>query len=255
MMTREQWRDRLRASAMHLGISLGVATLAAGLVFGLWYPYPYREISGGRTLFLLLVSVDVVLGPLITLTVFNRAKSRRELLLDFSVIGVLQCAALAYGMWTVFVARPVHLVFEYSRLTVVHAVDVDSDMLAKAPPALQALPLTGPSAIALRPFRDAREQFDLTMQALEGAPLALRTELWRPWETETGEILEAAKPATELRTRFAAQAAQIDSAVASTGQPIGALRYLPLVGRRQAWTALLDPVSARPLAFLPIDSF
>ena len=81
-------------------------------MFGWWYPYPYRELSGGRELFALVVAVDVVLGPLITLVIFNPAKTRRHLVMDFTVIGLLQVAALAYGLWTVFVARPVHLVFE-----------------------------------------------------------------------------------------------------------------------------------------------
>ena len=103
-------------------------------MFGWWYPYPYRELSGGRELFALVVAVDVVLGPLITLVIFNPAKTRCHLVMDFTVIGLLQVAALAYGLWTVFVARPVHLVFEYHRMAVVHAIDVDSDLLAKAPP-------------------------------------------------------------------------------------------------------------------------
>ena len=42
------WKDRFKAGSIHLGISLMIATLAALLVFGLWYPYPYRETSGGR---------------------------------------------------------------------------------------------------------------------------------------------------------------------------------------------------------------
>ena len=62
--TRSHWRQRLRAATIHLSVTLVVAALAAWLVFGLWYPYPYREISGGRELFLLVVAVDVVLGPL-----------------------------------------------------------------------------------------------------------------------------------------------------------------------------------------------
>ena len=66
------WSDRLKASGIHLILSLIIAALAALLVFGIWYPYPYREISGGRELFLLVVSVVVILGPLITLAVFNR---------------------------------------------------------------------------------------------------------------------------------------------------------------------------------------
>ena len=130
----ENWKRRLRASTVHLGISLCIAALAAALVFGLWYPYPYGEISGGRELFLLVVAVDVVMGPLITLAIFNSTKPRRELIMDFTVVGALQLAALGYGLWTVFAARPVHLVFEYSRMSVVHAIDVDADLLAKAPP-------------------------------------------------------------------------------------------------------------------------
>ena len=68
------WRDRLKASGIHLILSLVVAALSALLVFGIWYPYPYREISGGRELFLLVVTVDVILGPLITLAIFDRSK-------------------------------------------------------------------------------------------------------------------------------------------------------------------------------------
>jgi len=91
-------------------------------------------------------------APPWTLVIFNRAKSRRHLAMDFSVVGLLQLAALSYGLWTVFVARPVHLVFEFHRMAVVHAVDVDSAQLSQAPAELQALPLTGPTLLSLRPF-------------------------------------------------------------------------------------------------------
>ncbi|NTV87211.1 MAG: pilus assembly protein, partial [Burkholderiaceae bacterium] len=118
------WKIRARAAAVHLCISLLVAGVAAGLVFGLWYPYPYREISGGRELFLLVVAVDVVLGPLVTFVVFNRTKPRKELVRDLALVGLMQLAGLAYGLWTVHEARPVHLVFEIDRFRAVHAVDV-----------------------------------------------------------------------------------------------------------------------------------
>ena len=246
---------RLRASAIHLAISLSVATLAALVVFGWWYPYPYRELSGGRELFALVVAVDVVLGPLITLVIFNPAKTRRHLVMDFTVIGLLQVAALAYGLWTVFVARPVHLVFEYHRMAVVHAIDVDSDLLAKAPPSLQTLPVTGPTVIALRPFKNPAEQFDATTAALKGFPLAARSDLWQAYEPARADVLKEAKPVAELRARFSNQAAQIDWAIAATGRPVTDLRYLPLLSRKTAWTVLLDTTTAEPLGYLPLDSF
>lgn len=248
-------KDRLGASGIHLGISLCVAVFAAALVFGLWYPYPYGEISGGRELFFLVVAVDVIMGPLITLAIFNRAKPRRELLIDFTVVGLLQLAALGYGLWTVFAARPVHLVFEYSRMTVVHAIDVDADLLAKAPTSLQKLPVTGPTVIALRPFKNPAEQFDATMAAFEGFPLAARSDLWQAYEPVRADVLKEAKPVAELRARFSNQAAQIDRAIAATGKPVADLRYLPLLSRKTAWTVLLDTTTAEPLGYLPLDSF
>ena len=80
---------RLRAAikffSFHLAISVGVATLAAFFVFGVWYPYPYRELAGGRELFWLVVFVDVICGPILTLVLFNPGKTKKELFFDFSV--------------------------------------------------------------------------------------------------------------------------------------------------------------------------
>ena len=249
------WTDRFKASGIHLGISLTIALLAALLVFGLWYPYPYREMSGGRELFLIVVAVDVILGPLITLVVFNRAKPARELKRDLTLVAVLQLAALGYGMWTVFVARPVHLVFEYDRFRVVHAIDVPAELLGKTPPDVVALPLTGPTLLSLRPFKDANEKMEATMAALEGLSLSARPDLWQPYAAAKGEIWQAAKPATELKARFASRSAEIDAAIAKTGRKPETLAYLPLVGRKSFWTVLLDPATADVLGFIPIDSF
>lgn len=251
----QNWKNRLRAGGIHLCISLCFAVLAAALVFGVWYPFPYREISGGRELFFLVVVVDVIMGPLITLIIFSRAKPRRELLLDFMLVGLLQLAALGYGLWTVFVARPVHLVFEYSRMSVVHAIEVDPALLGKAPPGLQKLPLTGPTVISLRPFRSSAEEFESTAAALRGFALAARSDLWQSYEAAKGDVLKEAKPAADLHTRFPGQVVQIDQAVAATGRPVESLRYLPLLSRKTAWTVLLDAQSAELVGFLPLDSF
>src|SRR5687767_6716802 len=105
------WNERFAVSGIRLGISLGIAGLAALLIFGMWYPYPYRELSGGQALFLIVVTVDLILGPLVTLAVFNRKKPWTELRRDLAIVALLQLGALGYGFWAVAVARPVHLVF------------------------------------------------------------------------------------------------------------------------------------------------
>ena len=109
----------LRASLFHLAISCLVAAGAAALVFGLWFPFPYRYLSGGRELFLLIVAVDVVSGPLLTAVLFSPTKPRKELWLDLSIVVLLQLGTLGYGLYTVQAARPLYLVLELDRFKVI----------------------------------------------------------------------------------------------------------------------------------------
>lgn len=249
------WKDRLKASGIHFSFSLGIALFAAFLVFGLWYPHPYGEISDGRELFLLVISVDVILGPLITLAIFNRAKPLRELRRDLSLVVLIQLGALGYGLWTVFVARPVHMVFEIDRFRVAHAIEVDETLLSQTPEGIKALPITGPTLLALRPFKDDKEKMDATMAALQGVSLASRPDLWRPYEQATADVLQAAKPATQLLIRFAPQAAEIARVLKEVNRTPENVVYLPLVGRKSFWTVFLDPVTAQVLTTMPLDSF
>ena len=248
-------KERLRASAIHLTISLAIASLAALLVFGLWYPYPYREISGGRELFLLVIAVDVVMGPLITLIIFNRSKSHRHLVMDFSAVALLQLAALSYGLFTVFIARPVHLVFEFHRMAVVHAVDVGPEQLSQAPAGLRKLPLTGPTLLSLRDFKSADEQVTSMLQATQGLAQAAQPELWQTYEAGRADILKEARPVAQLKSRFPNQSALIDRVVSKSGLGADKLGYLPMLGRKHAWTVLIDSANAQPVGYLPIDSF
>lgn len=253
--TANPWKDRFLASGAHFALSVVVALLAAALVFGVWYPYPYREISGGRELFFIIVAVDVVMGPLLTFAVFNRNKPLKELKRDLGIIVLLQVAALGYGLWTVFLARPVHLVYEYDRFRVVHAIEIDNTLLPKAPADLQKMPITGPTTLSLREFKDGKEQGDLTMDALGGLQLSARPQLWQDYSKSQQAVINQAKPVSVLKSRFAAQSALIDTAVLSTGKAETALRFVPMVARKDFWTVLIDANTAQPVAYLPIDSF
>ena len=101
--------SRWQAFLIHLGISALIAATVVALVLAVWYPPPYFAGMGGPVLLRLLIGVDVVLGPLITLIVFDPAKPRLKY--DLMTIAALQVAALAYGGMVMFEARPVYNVF------------------------------------------------------------------------------------------------------------------------------------------------
>src|SRR5262245_18835764 len=105
--------NRWKASLTHLGISLGVAAVVYTAVRFFWYPGPLFEIAGGLQLLVLVISVDVTIGPLVTLIIFKPGKW--GLKFDLCFIATMQVAAMAYGVYSIAESRPVFVAFVKDR--------------------------------------------------------------------------------------------------------------------------------------------
>ena len=229
------------ASGLHLLASFWVVALAAGLVFGLWYPFPYDHLSGGRKLFLLLVGVDVITGAALTLVVFNPAKSRSELWRDISVVVVLQLAALGYGMWTVWQARPLYLVYEVDRYKVISAPDVSAEQLKALPENLKPQFWAGPRTVSVRPPKSAEEHNKVLFEASTGGrDYAERPEFYIPYDAETAlKSVLRAKPLSVFLQKQPSQQEAARKLATEKGADMAQWFYLPVVAR-QDWVAVLD---------------
>lgn len=252
--TSRPWRPALCAAAIHLALSAGVIAIVAALIYGLWFPTPYRRMLGGDKLFLLIAWVDVSLGPLLTLVVFDVRKLRRELVRDLGVIGLLQASALAYGTATLLQARPVHLAFEVDLYRIVTVADVDPTQLPEAPEALRQLPWTGPILTGVRRPTDAREIFNTALLGARGIHLAYLPRYWQPYASVLPQVQAKARPMAELRLRSAPERAQLDETLARSGLSREQARWLPVLSARASWIAIVDE-QAQPRAFAAIDSF
>lgn len=246
---------RIQAAFVHLFLSALVVGGVAFLVFSIWYPYPYAQISGGRELFIILVSVDVLVGPLITLIIFAPQKPQRERVVDMVVVVVLQISALAYGVWTMSQARPVQLVYEYGRFGVAHAVEVDTALIPMDIRQDEAYPWNGPKLKSLRAFQTSEEEAVATLVALSGAPLAARADLWQPYSNAVQNVLQQSKPLSSLLAMYPAREQEIVAIVSKAGVDVSTVRYLPLTARGQFWTVFVNSSNGAPVAFAPIDSF
>jgi hypothetical protein len=249
-------RGRLKASGLHLISTLCVAAIAAAMVFFIWYPWPYSEVSGGVGLFVLVVGVDIVLGPALTLVVFDNRKRRAELWRDMAFVVVMQLGGLAYGVHTVYVARPVVLALEGDRFRAVIAASVVEDELLRAPEGLKTLSLTGPKLVNTRTPGQGDEKFDAIISAVGGADLGMRPSYWLHWDDKArADARKVGKPVTELLSRRASQSAAIQAAIARTGKPIEQLLYIPMLARLTDWSVLLDKNTGDPVGFVPADGF
>jgi hypothetical protein len=115
---------RLKAFAAHFGLSAGVlAVVLSGLFFG-WYRWPGWYVTGFLHVSLILLGVDVTMGPLFTLLIASPRKPRKVLARDIAVIAVLQVAALLYGVSTLWGGRPLYYAYSTRELEAVAAAQI-----------------------------------------------------------------------------------------------------------------------------------
>lgn len=252
MIDRLDWR-RFRFFCFHFLISATVVGAIALWMFCVWFPEPFRSLSGGMHLFLILASVDLVLGPFATFVVSSPGKSSREWKLDVTAIAFLQLGALVYGVYTVYQARPVYMAFEVDRFRTIHAIDVPPELLPQAMAGLQSLPVMHPKLVAVRPFRNESERMDATLAALQGIHLGARPDLWMPYDLARSKILEQAMQINILLSKRPDQTLKIHAAIHQASIPESEVLYLPVAGREVFWTVLLHAHTGRPIAYLPID--
>lgn len=242
---------------MHLLFSLLIAGVSAALIFNLWYPQPFAKLSGGTRLFILMLAVDVICGPVLTLIVFNPAKKRRELWFDLSLILTIQLLALGYGAMSMMLARPVFIAFEGDRFRLVAEVDIDIEKLREAPSELQALSLKGPRPLGVRLATgsdpDFRESITLS---LEGLPPSFRPSRWTAFDYQRQIVISAAMPLSNLYAAHPAAAALLSAKVEETGIPLANLGYLPLAaGPVSDWSVLVDMQSGDIAGYIHLDAW
>jgi hypothetical protein len=250
-------RPALQAAGVHLAISAAIAAASAALVFWLWYPWPYAVLAGGKELFVLLVTVDVVIGPALTLAVYDRSKLRSVLWRDLSSIALMQMAALAYGLYSVHAARPVYLAFEGNRFRVVSASELDPATLKEARYGFDRLPQSGPVTIGVRLAQPEDADYLQSVRlSMEGLHPSLRPSRWQPYDAHRAEVVAVSKPLGELRQRKVDPLARIEEAVTRARLPAPDLAYLPLQSRTHSdWVVLVDRRSADVRALANVDGW
>ncbi len=173
-----------RAFAIHLALSACVAALATGVFVHFWYPLPYFLADGGWQGLRLLAGVDVVLGPMLTLVVYRRSKSRRALAFDYSCIGALQVLALVLGLWTLYGQRTALVAFADGQFYTVDARTAEG-LGPGAGPILTATHTSPAYAVARMPDEEAECQALRFETLRSGCPLHLRLDLLEPLEASS----------------------------------------------------------------------
>ena len=248
------WRKKFLAFIIHFVITAAFAAVAAALIFFVWFPHPFATMIGGTELFLLVVGCDVVLGPLLSLVIYDTRKSRLALIVDYSVVGVAQVAMMVYGVYIVAGTRPVEIAFSRDRLEVVTARDIsDAELAAARAPQYRSLSLTGPRFVSIQVPK--ADQQDALFQSLAGNEEHQRPKFYAPYDAALDQIRRRARTIQMLEKKFPAYAPQLDAAVVGAGIPAERVLWLPVHHRKGFWTALIDRQTGKPVGYAPVDPY
>ena len=243
---------RVRAASLHLGISVILALVSVASMILVWYPPPLFQLLGGFELLLLIVGVDVTLGPLLTFAVFKSGK--KGLRFDLSVIAFLQLSALIYGASVVFVARPGYIVFVKDRFEMVRVADIEPRRLAEARiERFRSFPLGRPQFIGSVLPTDPREVQEVVFSALNGGPdVAELPKYYADLEVVRDLMVRKSMPLDELKKLNPGAVASIDLLPRELGRKDSELGFLPLRIRRAFATVIVDRTARLPVKIVDL---
>lgn len=245
---------RFKAAGLHLCISIALALLVGALLFFVWFPEPYSVAAGADELILLLMGVDVCIGPLLTLIVFNRSKPVRLLRLDLAIIGLVQFIAFAYGLSVIVQARPVFVVATVDRYMLVTADQLDDEDLAKGDrPEFRSRSWTGPRLVAAVPPGGPGVPERVMAVMAGGKDIDRLPEFYVPYEQVVDEFMQRARSLSELHPDDPDVQQEIDALLREAREDGREIRYLPLQRQRFSYTAVVDLATQKPIEVLNLD--
>jgi hypothetical protein len=235
---KERAISRWAAGGVHLAGSVLIAAAVLALIYFLWYPGGLFNAAGGRELFLIIASVDVVAGPLMTAIVFRQGKKGLEF--DLVVIAAIQVLALFYGAWVLYESRPAWIVFVVDRFELVRANQVLEPERAKAVAPFNELPLVGPLLAGARQPQDPGEQFRIALSAAQGFDLPTYPQYLVAYDEVRSAVLAHAQPLSMLGRLNPAVTAEIAALPAKFGRRPGEIGFIPMRAGKFDGTVLVD---------------
>lgn len=116
-------KNRNRFFITHLLTSMIVIGIFLFIVFFVWYPSPLAIALGLLPLILMMVAIDVFVGPIFGFLVYKTGK--KTLKMDLAIIILIQLVAFSYGVYSIAQSRPAWIVHHGIVFSLVRHVDTE----------------------------------------------------------------------------------------------------------------------------------
>lgn len=181
----------------HLFISLIIALFITSIVFFIWYTSPLAKAVGVTHIFLIMLAIDVIVGPVLGFIVYKEGK--KTLKFDLSIIILIQISALFYGVYSIGQGRPAWLVYNVDRFELVRNNDIIDQNIQQAKPEYQHPSWFKPQYVATAFAQDIKTRNDdMFADVLGGISLAQKPERYVALSEVKQQIQQRAQSLNEL---------------------------------------------------------
>ncbi|HVN44873.1 MAG TPA: hypothetical protein VMT66_06430 [Steroidobacteraceae bacterium] len=251
-------RFRLKAFGLHLAGSATALTLVIGGMYLGWYRWPGWYLSSVLHVVGIVVLVDLVLGPTLTLVIANPRKPRRELARDIAMIVTVQLVALVYGAATLWAGRPLYYTFSVNQMDCVQASDLEADEIALA---LQHNPAFAPHWYSLPRWvwaplpDDPDEAMHIVNQAALGGgkDVIEMPRYYRPWSEGLPKLREQLKKLDDIQNFNKMEKQSLRARLSKRGLSADERNALVMWDGTRRMLVVFDPSTVAVRALLKAD--
>lgn len=226
--------DKFKASGLHLLFSLILALASLSVVYFIWYPQPLATATGVNSIFLMMLGIDVLLGPILTFLVFRKGK--KTLKFDLSIIIILQLIAFSYGLYSISQARPAWIVYTVDRFELVQNNQILQENINQTKKEYQKAPWFGYKWVAVEKSKDIEElKTNILQESVSGISLSQHPEKYIALNDVLGVLKNKANHLSTLKNFNNDD--DVDNILKKYSQSYS---WLPLKANNQDMVVLLD---------------
>ena len=181
----------------HLSVSSLIALIITGVVFWVWYPSPLARAVNVTHIFLMMMVIDVIVGPILGFLVYKEGK--KSLKFDLGVIIFLQISALLFGVYSIAQGRPAWLVFNVDRFELVRQNEIIDQHIHNADSKFQHAPWFGPEYVSITQSSNFKQrQADMFLEALGGISMTQQPERYKSLSFSAQQMQQKAENLKKL---------------------------------------------------------
>jgi len=242
---------------LHLTGSATVLVLVLGTLYLGWYRWPGWYLTGVLHVLPIMVGVDVVLGPLLTLVIASPKKSSRELARDIACIVAVQLVALGYGTTVLWNGRPLYYTFSEKELSITQGIDLQPAEIAlarRSNPDFAPHWYSRPRWVwAPLPKDDAVASAIIESAVKGGFDVTAMPRYFKPWPEGLPELRKRLTRIDGLGYFSAAQQKKLHQRLKEYGFDPDASDVLPMTGHGTPLLAVFDLRTLQIKALLPAN--